>query len=257
MSYFDTLYTVSYQGLPFSVLRNDGSFGRRFAQHKYPWRNTDWQEDMGKRPREFQIEGRIVGDDVAFQLAAFVAVCEINGSGILIHPTLGIQSVTLLDFKTRESFDTGREIRLMFTFKEAGQRVFPSLALGSGSNTQNAAGNLGIASTGNFIASITGAIGSGAQAAIQASTTVGTLAAVAGALVKNASNVAAAASSISGPFGRYAGGATGSSTGSITGSVSAVTGTAAQVTSLISGAAIAQGVVSSSGSVLKAIAGAL
>lgn len=257
MSYFDTLYTASYNGATFFVRRSGGEFGRRLAPHKYPYRDQIWSEDMGKRPREFEIDGFIIGDDVAAQRDWFVTVCELPGPGVLIHPTMGIQQVTLLHFRTHESMEHGREIKLSFKFIEAGERLFPVISLGSADNTQTAADNVGSASSASFIDTIGSALAVGAQVATRAAVTVSTLVAVGGALAKNAGNVAAAARALPGPFGRTAAGATGSAAGSIAGSISSVGGVAAQVSALLAGAATARAALSTAGSSLTSIAGNL
>ena len=199
MSYFDTLFSASYNGVPFVVRKADGEFGRRVVVHKYAFRNTPWPEDVGKKAREFEIDGFIEGDDVTAQLQFLLSVVELNGSGVLIHPSLGILNVTLLNLRTEESYEHGRVVMLHFKFIEAGKRIYPSVALVGNASSS---GNLSFASIGNFVSNASNALQAGAQVALQATIAAQTLAAIAQAGIKTATNIASAASSVTGSSGR-------------------------------------------------------
>lgn len=258
--YFDTLYSASYNGAPFYVRRSHNDFGRRIVTHKYPFRDTVFPEDLGRRPREFEIVGFLVGDDVLSQFAWMQTVCELKGTGVLIHPILGIQNVQLLGLGMDSDVSHGRELRITFKFIEGGQRLFAAITNSTGANTTNALTNMLGASVGDFINGITSAISVGEQAAIQAAVTAATLIAVAQAAVKSASNIAGSVASLPGPFGRNAGGATGSSSGSILGTVSSVGGAAAVAVSTSTQLGITAQNISntvSSSSAFQSIVGAL
>lgn len=260
MTYFDTLYSASYNGAPFFVRRARDHFGRRVTVHKYPFRDTSWPEDLGRRPREFEIEGFLVGDDVINQAAFMRTVCEITGTGVLIHPILGIQVVQLMDFTSESGFDHGREIRVNFKFIEAGQRLFSALTTALGGNTLTASDNALTAFNTDFIGDLGTALSAGAQVALKAAITAATLVAVAQAAIKSASNIGAGVSSLSGPFGRNAGGATGSGASSIVGTVASVGGTvalAAEVTKLLNINATNQNAAADAGASLISTAGGL
>ena len=257
MNYFDTLYTASYNGASFVVQRTNDRFGRRIAQHLYPFRDTFWPEDVGKRPREFELDGFILGDDALAQLAFLQAACEIKGTGVLIHPLYGIQVVQLLEY-TSQGGDHGRQVRVHFKFVEAGGRIFPTTSATSG--TANAASGLSTASVASFLTTAGNAISSGLQVAIQAAITAATLVAVAQAAVKTATNIVSEVSSIGGNTGRNAAGSTGVSTGSITGTIASAGGVAAQasqVATLLGAGAQNQSIATASSLNLKSIASSL
>ncbi|MFA1782622.1 DNA circularization N-terminal domain-containing protein [Klebsiella pneumoniae] len=99
----------SFQGVPFAVVNEEGSHGRRQAVHEYPYQDTAWIEDMGRGTRRFIIRGFIVqnnsvygGGDVISQRQALINACEAKGSGTLIPPTLGEND----RFHTRERVKT-------------------------------------------------------------------------------------------------------------------------------------------------------
>lgn len=92
----------SFRGVPFAVVNEEGSHGRRQAVHEYPYRDTAWIEDMGRGTRRFIIRGFIVqnslvygGGDVISQRQSLINACEAKGSGTLIHPTLGEMTVSI------------------------------------------------------------------------------------------------------------------------------------------------------------------
>lgn len=256
-TYFDTLYSASYNGAPFVVRRTNDTFGRRITVHKYPFRDTVWPEDTGKRPREFELEGFILGDDALAQLAFLQAVCEISGTGVLVHPLYGIQVVQLLEYSSQGG-DHGREVRVHFRFMEAGGRIFPTVQASAG--TASAANGLSTASVTSFLTSAGNAISAGLQVAIRAAIAAATLVAVAQAAVKTASNIVSEVSSIGGNNGRNAAGSTGAGSGSILGTIASGGGVAAQtaqVASLLGAGANSQSVASAGALNVQSIASAL
>ena len=45
------LRPCSFRGVPFAIISEEGSHGRRQAVHEYPYRDTAWIEDMGRGTR--------------------------------------------------------------------------------------------------------------------------------------------------------------------------------------------------------------
>src|SRR5579871_3815536 len=100
-AFIASLQPASFRGVPFGVLTDTDTFGRRLALHEYPMRDKPWAEDLGKRARRFQIAGFLItdslvygGGDVIAQRDAMAAAVEAAGAGALVHPTLGSVQVT-------------------------------------------------------------------------------------------------------------------------------------------------------------------
>lgn len=123
----------SFRGVPFAVLAEEGSHGRRQAVHEYPYRDTAWIEDIGRGTRRFVIRGFLVqnsvvygGGDVISQRRALIAACEEKGAGTLIHPTLGEMTVAIPEngLKISGSFENGRSFEFTLLVIESGLKVF-------------------------------------------------------------------------------------------------------------------------------------
>ena len=50
----------SFRGVPFAMVMEEGSHGRRQAVHEYPYRDTAWIEDLGRGTRRFVLRGFII-----------------------------------------------------------------------------------------------------------------------------------------------------------------------------------------------------
>lgn len=240
MGYFDQLYNASYNGVPFYVEDVEGKYGRRVAVHTYPFRDGGWVEDLGKKMPNIQIRAFLEGDDVIAQRDWLLTVCSQPGPGILIHPTRGIMTVNLIDFTVSESKDHGRQIIIDFHFLAGGNKLFPSIVTSTLDAILSAVGITNSAAAADFIAQAAAPIANGAQVISAGAETAGIFAAAGGAVVKSATNVFSLATSLSGSFGRYAGGSTGSGTGSITGSISSIGGITSQIAALAGLAATAR-----------------
>src|SRR5450830_396867 len=107
--WMDQLRSASYRGVPFGMLGGEGQFGRRNVVHEYPFRDTVWVEDLGRAARRINVTGFLVGDDCIAQRDRMISVCEQDGDAILIHPTYGEMTVSLLGSLTvTERWDKGR-----------------------------------------------------------------------------------------------------------------------------------------------------
>ncbi|MCI1439813.1 MAG: DNA circularization N-terminal domain-containing protein [Acetobacter peroxydans] len=134
MSVIDLYIPAIWRGVPFLVRDGSLGVGRRNAVHTYPYRDDPWPEDMGRAPRVMTLAGRLVGDDVYIQRALMAAACELEGPGLLIHPTLGPVRCSLVEpVVFRDRGDAQREVQFELVFMQAGSRLYPNLLL----NTQN------------------------------------------------------------------------------------------------------------------------
>lgn len=125
-SFTSQLLPASFRGVPFGVIGGDASVGRRNAVHEYPFRDTQWAEDLGRSARHIRVQGFVVGDDAIAKRARLIEAAERPGDGELVHPTFGRIKVALLDFQMSEKWDQGRVFELAFTFIEQGLRQFPA-----------------------------------------------------------------------------------------------------------------------------------
>lgn len=137
MSVIDLFIPAVWRGVPFLVRDSSLGVGRRNAVHTYPYRDDPWPEDMGRAPRVMTLAARLVGDDVYIQRALMAAACELEGPGLLIHPTLGPLQCSLVEpVVFRDKGVAQREVQFELVLMQAGSRLYPSLLL----NTQNAIG---------------------------------------------------------------------------------------------------------------------
>ena len=127
------LNPCSFRGVPFAILNEEGSHGRRQAVHEYPYRDTAWIEDMGRGTRRFIIRGFLVqnslvygGGDVISQRLALIAACEEKGNGTLMHPTLGEMTVSIPEngLRISGSAESGRSFEFTLMVIESGLKVF-------------------------------------------------------------------------------------------------------------------------------------
>ncbi|UAN61535.1 DNA circularization protein [Serratia sp. JSRIV006] len=141
------IHPASFRGVPFAIVSGEGVFGRRQAVHEYPYRNTAWVEDLGRGTRKLTLRGFIVQDslvydapDVMTQRDSLVAACEMEGAGILVHPTLGELTVSIPDggLRVQDSMETGRAFEFTLTVIESGLKVFSITGNTAASSTVNA-----------------------------------------------------------------------------------------------------------------------
>lgn len=203
-SWFGQLRPASFRGVPFGVLGSSGKFGRRNAVHEYPFQGTVWVEDMGRAARHIGVFGFLVGDDAIAQRERLIAAVETSGPGELIHPTLGRLRVSTIDFSSDERWDQGRVFQVSFTFIEAGERVFPTVATSTGDAVAAACKSADAAASGDFASSVGTALKQGAVVAAQAASTAAAWGRQAQRLANDATNLYNMVGTLQGSFGRYA-----------------------------------------------------
>lgn len=131
--WYKTLRQASFRGVPFAVIAEETSHGRRVAVHEYPYRDTAWIEDMGRGVRKITLRCFIVqdsqiynGGSVIQQRQALIDACEQKNAGTLIHPTLGEFTVSIPESGLRigGSSGSGRMFTFSLTCIESGLKVF-------------------------------------------------------------------------------------------------------------------------------------
>ncbi|MGR3753226.1 DNA circularization protein [Edwardsiella anguillarum] len=127
------LRASSFRGVPFAIVMEEGSHGRRQAVHEYPYRNSAWIEDLGRGVRRFVLRGFIIqnsqiygGGDVITQRQSLISACETKGSGTLVHPTLGELTVSIPEngLRISGSQENGRVFEFTLIAIESGLKVF-------------------------------------------------------------------------------------------------------------------------------------
>ncbi|MFC7611763.1 DNA circularization N-terminal domain-containing protein [Teichococcus aestuarii] len=167
MSWQDALRPATWRGLPFAVWHTDTQVSRRVAPHEYPYRDTAWVEDLGRGMRRLSVLGFLVGDDCLDQQDRMIEAAEREGPGELMHPTLGLRQVSLVNLATTSRHDLGRVVELSFQFLEAGERVYPEFGQDGLSSILAAADAADQAAAGDFAAQAGAALRQGAAAADQ------------------------------------------------------------------------------------------
>ncbi|HEY2010526.1 MAG TPA: DNA circularization N-terminal domain-containing protein [Rhizomicrobium sp.] len=216
MSFTDELQQASFRGVPFGVRSANGRFGRRIALHEYPMRDKPWAEDLGRAARQISLEGFLISDsgiygggDVLDQREQMIAACEQEGSGTLVHPTLGELTVSLRGgLVVTERWDNGRYFEIQFEFVESGDRVFPSDSTDNSDATDSAADDLDAAAGDDFTGDVSDVIGDGPAITDMLTSTVNGWLDVAGPLAADATSLLSMVGTLSGEYGRYFGGRT-------------------------------------------------
>lgn len=107
MSWRDSLRPGSFRGATFEVESAGQDGGRRTVVHEFAQRDDVFVEDMGLGPREFRVDGLVIGDDYMAARDALITAAEASGPGILVHPYRGSLTVSCQRYSVRESSDQG------------------------------------------------------------------------------------------------------------------------------------------------------
>jgi prophage DNA circulation protein len=119
------LLPASFRGIPFYVDKHEFATGRQNVQHEPPDRDSVFAEDMGKKTDGYTLEGHILGDGYFLIRDALIRAMTDKGSGVLIHPYLGVKEVQPGEFTLREETAEGRMCRFTLQFFEAGDPSAP------------------------------------------------------------------------------------------------------------------------------------
>lgn len=131
MAWHDQLQSASFRGVPFVVLAGTVLAGRRMARHEYPQRDIPYMEDMGRRAREYKVEGYIIGADYMSGRDRLLAAIEEEGAGQLVHPYHGTKLVTVGECELTESTEFGGMVKITLPCTEAGEQVEPTIGINS------------------------------------------------------------------------------------------------------------------------------
>jgi prophage DNA circulation protein len=117
---------ASFRGVKFHTQNADAQVGRRNVMHEYPQRDVPFSEDLGRKARQFVVDGYVVGETYLDERDALITAIEGYGPGELVHPRYGVLQVVVVgSVSIKESHDQGGIARFSITFAESGENEFP------------------------------------------------------------------------------------------------------------------------------------
>ncbi|KHJ62341.1 DNA circularization protein [Burkholderia glumae] len=212
--WFSNLKTASFGGVPFGVFEIRNSAGQKQAVHTYPFRDDVWVEDLGKRPRAFEVIGFLLDGDLKTGAGAVIdqrdklfAACESPGTATLVHPTFGtIDSVSCLSVEAIERADLGPVFEIRLTLIKSGPRKFPVAEVSTADDSAAQAANLKSKGLLDYAKEIATDIRNGAAVVQKAVSTVVGWYQLGVTAVNDVKRLIGAVSTLSGNFGRLFGG---------------------------------------------------
>ncbi len=129
MAWQDRLLPASFRGIPFFVDSHELTGGRHAVSHEPPNRNSNFAEDLGRKGKIYKINAHILGDNYFFIRNGLIDAMEKRGSGVLVHPYLGIKNVQPESYTVTEDSLVGRVVSFTLTFIDAGEQSFPFAAI--------------------------------------------------------------------------------------------------------------------------------
>jgi len=151
MSYSNKLRPAWYRGVRFYVEEAGGDYGRRFADHQYPGRDTPYAEDMGRTQRVWPVTGYTIGPTFRLARDALLRACERKGVGELVHPALGIVEVVCRRVTWSEVREAGLRCVFSLEFSEPGALEEPTSIDNVDMLLEAAADLLGVAAAATFV----------------------------------------------------------------------------------------------------------
>ncbi|WP_233869218.1 DNA circularization protein [Paraburkholderia adhaesiva] len=116
---------ASFRGCPFYYREISVELGRKTVVHTYPLRDKPFPEDLGRKEREYTIDGYLIGDDVLTQRATFEAALETKGPGTLVLPDRGELRASITKSTVSNRIDERGRIALKLTYVESGEDIQP------------------------------------------------------------------------------------------------------------------------------------
>lgn len=264
-SYWSELRPASFAGIPFAVLSDSTSVGRRLVVHEYPNKETrPWVEDLGLKTNVLRVTGFLVENSLVYgggsvigqrgRLLSAVRGGPVNntkapGLQEFVHPTWGMIHVNCLDVEFGSSWDRGRVVEVRFVFVLGGDRLYPQAQKPTSSAVLSAASGLNASSLLSFVKRIASAVLKGAAVIQSAVSTVIVWYQSVTTLIHDVKRFWNSISTLVGNFGRLFGGG---NTGYVGANLNA--SSTATVSSLISADTVNRAAVATAGSALSAAA---
>ncbi len=131
-SIVDSVFRGSYKGLPFVMERGTTVGGRKYSKKEYPNRDDQNIQDLGLRPRSYEINIIINASSPDNYIAAKEALLntlELGGSGTLVHPLFGsIPNMSVLDWTLVEDMAMLGEGKIVVIFEPDASNGIPTQA---------------------------------------------------------------------------------------------------------------------------------
>ncbi|MBC6503376.1 multidrug DMT transporter [Citrobacter freundii] len=131
---WENVRDASFRGVPFCLVDDEGSSGRRAIPRAYPKKEVGWTEDNGAVLGQQQIKAKVVGKNYLDQLNALLDALNTPGPGELVHPWFGMQTVQVGKVSHHLSNEESDVAHVSFEVFEAGDRLFPSATDNTGEN---------------------------------------------------------------------------------------------------------------------------
>lgn len=119
------LRPASFRGIPFKVESHEHASGRNVVDHETPNKIFTYSEDTGPVTNTYTVEAYVTGENYFAIRDALVLVCNLPGTGPLVHPWLGAKNVQCGSITERETSKEGRMARFTIVFHDAGAAAFP------------------------------------------------------------------------------------------------------------------------------------
>jgi prophage DNA circulation protein len=85
----ETLWPCSFKGAAFYVEEASLQAGKRVVTHEFPYSDQNFNDELGKAARRYDVRAYLVGDSCDAQADALVAAVESAGAGVLVLPDTG------------------------------------------------------------------------------------------------------------------------------------------------------------------------
>lgn len=145
------LRPASFRGVTFYIENYSGASGRRGPDHEYPSRDTPFAEDLGRKQRVWQFTGYCIGDDYPSRRDRLIQACEQEGSGELVHPTIGNVQTVCRSCRWSEERERGRYCAFELEFHEAGALQEPTDQVNASTAVTSSSDPVGTTSITSFL----------------------------------------------------------------------------------------------------------
>ena len=136
------LQPASFKGVPFEVLSDSSTFGRRIQVHEFVQRDKPFCEDLGRVTRRFSVNAFFGGDDCLDQRDAFLAAIDEDPTGELILPAWGAMQATAMPGSVDHSREDGGVVWISLEFVESGDKGYPVATPATDAQLSEAAGGV-------------------------------------------------------------------------------------------------------------------
>lgn len=142
-----------FRGVGFFIDSSEFTTGRDHALHAFPQRDTQYVEDIGRKPRRWRVRGYLIGDDYLDQKDRLIAACERRPVGwpfkadqTLQHPYFGVLAVHCESLRITETRRQGRIATFVAVFVQTDEVEGPRETVNAAAVADGAATELGAVS---------------------------------------------------------------------------------------------------------------